>query len=329
MSDALGELITLRKKLDVPAIAEQPDVEEARRVLQRKIEQAMTRIIPKKLLTLEREHGFSESFHGALEAYEQFGLFDNGSDKEIGDNAPGIGDVMHALKDRPELLAKIEQGFTNLYPVPFGIATTSLGGPMSKALERYHAKGKLRSSDGKKLTLDVSMPAVCKSYEGADDRDGAIVYDPERFDSENHGGKTKKEILEASKFPGWQVLLTENRDIPRRRKGQTVGGRPQIEANSTGHEYLALLQDGKHANEQGLTPEAWQALFIVRLVESDGEVLDACKTGTCCYCTGAYSPSDGAVPHVYWRSGGQAGVSMRNPGYRYFDFGSRTVVRVL
>lgn len=338
MSEALGELLTLQRKLNGPALAGHPDVEQARLLLQEKIEQAVTRIVPERILGLEREHGWSQQFHKALEIYEQRGLFEGKkaknalmSGKEVRDGAPGIGDVLEALKTHPELLAKVEQGFTKVHPVPFGLSPTAFKEPMGSAISQYYGEGKLHSTDGTTLKLNASAPAwMWDAYEGAD-KNGLLVYSPQRFDQKNHGGKTKKEILEVSQFPGWQVLLVENlKDIPRQGKGQTVGGRKQIEANHTAHEYLELLRAEGHALEQGLTPEAWQALFLTRIAETNGEVLDDYSSGAACYCTDAYFPSSGVVPSAYWdRVYGQAFVDRDGPGCRDADGGSRAGVRVL
>jgi hypothetical protein len=339
MPEALGELLSLQKNLNGPVITEHPDVQEARLLLKQKIEESVSRIVPARLLGLEREHGWSDSLHKALETYERFGLFEGArkdrgalmSPREVRDGAPGIGHVIEALKNRPELLAKVEQGFTRLHPVPFGLSPAALKGAMGKAIMQYHSEGKLRSSDGTKLKLDASQPVwMWDGYKVAD-KDGRLIYFPERFDPKDHGGKTKKEVLESLQFPGWQVLLTENlRDIPRAGKGQTVGGRTQIEANSTPHEYLALLQAEGHALEQGLTPEAWQAMFLTRLAETDGEVLDDYTSGAACYCTGGYFPSSGVVPFACWFRGyGQAYVVRDDPRCHHSDVGSRAGVRVL
>ena len=338
MSEALGERLTLQRRLNVPALTEHPDVESIRLLLQQKIDESVSRIVPATVLSLEREHGWLESYHNALRTYERFGMFEGRtsknalmSPKEVRDGAPGVGDILDALKTRPELLAKIEQGFTKVHPVPFGLSPTSFKEPMGKAITQYHGEGKLRSSDGTKLKLDASQPVwMWDAYEGAD-TNGSLVYSPERFDPKNHGGKTKKEMLEASQFPGWQVLLVESlKDIPRQGKGQTVGGRPQIEANHTPHEYLQLLRADGHSLEQGPTPEAWQSLFLTRLAETDGEVLDDYQSGAVCYCTDAYFPSSGFVPRAYWlRGSGQADVGESDPGRRNPDVGARVGVRVV
>jgi len=339
MSEAIGELLTLQRKLRGIAIAGHPDVEHARSTLQEKIEQAITRIVPEHLLSLEREHGWSKSFHGSLETYERFGLFEGStgakgalmSPKEIRDAAPSIGSVMDALKARHELLAKIEQGFTRVHPVPFGLSPTALKEAMGKAIVQYHGTGTLRSSNGTKLELHAPKPVwMWDAYEDAD-TNGSLAYSPERFDAKNHGGKTKKEIIEASQFPGWQVLLLENmRDIPCQGKGQVMGGRTQIEANHTPHEYLKLLRAEGYALEQGLTPEAWQTMFLARLAETDGEVLD--DSGMGCYCTGVCLLSSNSycgVPLAFWdHDRGRADVAGGGPGSRDPAIGSRVSVRV-
>ncbi|TSC58186.1 MAG: hypothetical protein Greene041619_746 [Candidatus Peregrinibacteria bacterium Greene0416_19] len=341
MSEVLGQLLALQRKLNTPALTAHPEVEGTRRLLQEKIEQSVTRIVPATMLTLEREHGWSDSFHKALEIYERFGLFAGTkkdknalmSPKEMRDGVPGIGHVMEALKAHPELLAKVEQGFTRPHPVPFALPPMALSEGMSKAITQYHDEGKLRSSDGTKLRLDTAQPVwMWDAYEGAD-KNGSLVYFPERFDPKNHGGKTKKQILESSQFPGWMVLLIENlQRIPRQGKGQTVGGRSQIEANHSPHEYLAMQGSEQYAHEHGLVPEAWQSGFLTRIAETDGEVLDDYQDvdGAACYCTGGYFPSSGDVPYAYWfRDCEQALVAGDDPRDRNPRDGSRAGVRVL
>jgi hypothetical protein len=102
------------------------------------------------------------------------------------------------------------------------------------------------------------------------DGDGRLVYLPKSFD-QDHDGRTKAELLDADPLAAWQVLLIEGglTNLPRRGRGTTVGGRPQIEAGRTQREYLASLP----GDEAGWTPETYVTAFLTRL-ERTGDVLD-------------------------------------------------------
>lgn len=379
MSEVPDKSNLLRQKESVPEIPEHPDVEDirtgievAQRTSHERTERSLAHVIPKNLLVLEGEHGFSASFNGAIKAYERFGLFSRKgernslmSPREIRDGAPSIGDVMDELKRRPELLEKIKQGFVKVLPVPFGLSPALLTSAMGKAIAEYYDENappcyfssddndysyyngeKLRSSDGKSLRQSCKPIYMMDVYEGADNS-GELIYFPERFEPEYHGGKTKKEILETSQFPGWQVLLIENQqNIPQQEEVDFVGGRLQIGTNITAHEYLdELLHRKGYELEQGITPEAWQALFLAHIAESNGEVLDdyqATETfdvsdvsyrravGSTCSCIGAYFPHSGMVPRAYWcRYSYQARVTWGDPSSRFSDEGTRAVVKVL
>ncbi len=331
-----------QRRSDEPAPAEHVGIVQQQQLSQQYLQEVMGRIAATLVTDSEEEHGWSDSFRRTLETYERWGLFDGEekaanalmSGKEVREGAPSMEHVLEALRTHPELLAKVEQGFTQVLPVPFGLSPASFREPMGKAVLHYRDAGKLRSSDGTKLVLNPPEPIwMWSAYEGAD-KNGSLVYFPEHFDPMDHGGKTKKQVLEASRFPGWQVLLLENmRDIPRKGEGQTVGGRAQIETNHRLQEYLDLLRTEGHSLEQGLTPEAWEALFLARLTESDGEVLEDNRTGGApCYCTGSYFPLSDAVPDARWLRCGGRGEHCRSqrkmPRFcrRYARLGEGTLI---
>lgn len=339
----VGALLRYQRTVDGPSLADFPEAEQARRLFLEKIQESVGRIVPTRLIELEKQHGWSKSLNRDLDTYERLGVFDDASDeenalmsrKELRKNVPGIGVFMDALKHRPELLVKVEQGFTELGLVPIGLSPTALSVPMGKAIQQYRNQGTLRSSDGTKLRLDTSTPVWMRdSYKDADSN-GSLVYFPQRFDPKNHGGRTKKQILESSPqpFAGWQVWLTEKlQRIPRQGKGQIIGGRPQIEANYSPHDYLGMHGSDQNSLEHGYTPEVWQSHFIRRITETQGEVLDDYQDpdGAACFCTGGYFPSSGDVPRAYWvRVYAQALVAGGGPGFRNAGVGARAGVSVL
>jgi hypothetical protein len=338
MPESLSELLRLSRTVEGAAVPQYPDVDRARQDLLDRIRETTARLVPGNIAAWEREHGWAASFGRTMQAYEKAGLF-TGPDAddavtgkaEMKRNAPTFGGVIDALKERPELLTKVEQGFVRVHPVPLGLPPSAFKEPLGKMFDEYHEAGKLRSTDGTKLALKPSEPVwMWEEYKGAD-QSGQLVYFPERFDPANHGGKTKKELLAGAKFPGWQVLLLENlRDIPREGQGKTVGGRAQMEANRTPRDYLEMLRSAPYAQERGLTPEAWMSLLLAHLAETQGEVLDDYQSGSACFLPGAYFPASGSVPFAYWyRVGEQAGVVRRDPGDRGPYDGVRSAVRVV
>lgn len=252
------------------------------------------------------------------------------SSRELRNHAPGAGDLIEALKERPELLRKIGQGFTNVELVPFGLSPEALSKPLGKAILHYHRLGKLRSTDRTTLAVNESEPVwLWNGYSGAG-AGGDVVYFPTHFHKTDHGGKTKKEILESSKFPGWQMLLTENlSNIPRKGEGKTIGGRAQIEANRTPNEYHALLQSQAYDLETGGTPESWQARVMTHLAQTDGEFIDDYQSGSACNLSAAWFLSSGDVASAFWARGfRKALVGRSDLGRREPDAGARFEVRV-
>ncbi len=317
-------------------LTDYPELEALRRTFLDQSRATVSRLVPKKIAALERQHGWAASFNRQMELCTDRLL--SGPDAkgavisraEMRKKAPSFGHVLDALKERPELLAKVEQGFVRMRPVPVGLSPASFREPISDALRFYTQQKKLRSTNRTALVLDTATPVwMWDEYEGAD-TDGRLVYGPMRF-AEDHGGKTKQQMLAESPFPGWQVLLLEElRDIPRQGKGQTIAGRPQIEAGRSPRQYLELLQTTPYAHEQGLTPEVWQAHFLGHLTETDGEVLDDYTSGSACYLTGAYFPSSRIVPCAHWGPVfRRAHLGGRDPGYGHPDDGARAAVRVI
>jgi hypothetical protein len=313
MAEALNGLLKAQRALEGLRLPDYPEIEQLLSSARGEIDQSVSRIVPARLLALNNEHGWSASFDQQMQRIQDTLL--TGADgknavigkNEMRKNAPtSFGSAFDKLKDNPRFLEKVEQGFSQPLVVPIGLSPTALKEAMGKAIAHYHSEQKLRSSDGTKLKLDTNEPVwMWDAYKDAD-VNGSLVYSPQRFDPKDHGGKTKKEIIDESQHSGWQLLFVEDlRDIPREGKGQTVGvegnQRKQIEANRSPNQYLALMRDADHALEQGLTPEAWQAMSLKRLAETDGEVLDDYTTGAACYCTDAYFPASGVVPNACWR----------------------------
>jgi hypothetical protein len=244
----LDALLTISGQLEaLPPLKDHPDLEALRRTFLDQSRATVSRLVPSHIAKLEQEHGWAASFNRRMELVTDrllAGPDPNGAligKAELRRSAPSFGHVSDALTQRPDLLAKVQQGFVQPLPVPIGLPPSAFVEPLAQALRQYADAGTLRATDGSPQQLNRKMPVwMWEGYTDAD-RSGELVYFPQRF-SPDHGGKTKEQLLRESPFPGWQVLLLEGlRNIPRQGRGQTVGGRPQLEANRTPRQYLKLL----------------------------------------------------------------------------------------
>jgi hypothetical protein len=252
---------------------------------------------------------------------------------------PSYQDVRHLIRDKREVLAeKADREFMKLLIVPFGMKLDDLVEKYKKLLIKHHTEGKLFATKEKDadpdepLDLDTNEPVYRWSeYQGAD-VNGKLVYDPKEF-SENHGGKTKTEILaiaQGKSSPAWRILMVEaDPNIPRSGKGKPAHGRPRIEAGKTPNEYLEVIGKGEYQNESGMTPEDWLIQAIAMLEEKNQVIDDWQGKGSIAYNTGAYFPVAGRVPGAYWgRPDRQARLSRYDPTRRVEVIGARSAVRV-
>ncbi len=204
------------------------------------------------------------------------------------------------------LRRKVEQGFTKLILVPFGLPLDSLVGAYARELKNRKASGALfgeGESSGvrlgvrqKVLSLNMTEP-VCKS--GVYDRE-ELDYFPTSFDPVNHGGLTKQEAI--SQKGAWQVYLIEETPIPRKGQGARKNGRHQLEAGLSAAQYLEMLQsDPQYKGEMGLTPEAWLMRALTRLKEK-GEVIDedAVVNGSANFNLGAIFRESSTISFACW-----------------------------
>jgi hypothetical protein len=252
---------------------------------------------------------------------------------------PSYQEIRSRIREQRDVLEKkAEQGFTKLLIVPFGMNLDQLVEKYKALLLKHKAEGKLfatKESDSdleEALDLDTSEPVwAWDEYKGAD-VNGKLVYDPKEF-SENHGGKTKAEILAVAQrksSPAWRIVMIESDpNIPRAGKGKSVGGRGRIEANKTPNEYLDAIGRGEYQNESGTVPEEWLMQAITTLEKKNQVIDDYRGKGSIAYNTGAYFQASDDVPGAYWnRDNRRANLSRSDPTTRDGDIGARSVVRV-
>lgn len=271
---------------------------------------------------------------------------------------PSYEDVTRRMVEQREMLTtKVEQGFTKLLLVPFGMPLDRLIATYRAALQKHFDDGKLfytkQNPDDPQEALEpipelhADGPLwVWDPYKDAD-TNGTLVYDPKKFSS-THGGKTKAELL-ADGQHGFTIQLVEDLpNIPRQGQGTTHGRpgqeRAQLDTGGTSiqhyiapgkripspQEYLqALQQDPQYQHEHGMTPEE-QILYALTHLEETNQVVDNYQGhGSVSYQLGAYFPASGRVPHAYWNRGGRrAELGGSDPDYRDGDCGVRSAVRV-
>jgi hypothetical protein len=259
---------------------------------------------------------------------------------------PTLKEIMKQMKENRDLLkTKTEQGFQKLLITPFGMKLDDLIEIYKQVILKHHKEGKLFATKKDPddaleelvpLELDESQPLwTWEKYKNADINE-ELVYYPEQFTKNNHGGKTKAEILEQNPNRGIEAHLIEDLpNIPRQGKGKTKAKRKQLEAGQTPSKYLKTLQTAKtntkseYHGEEGMTPEA-QIMDAIYTLEETNQVIDDFQgNGSISYQLAAYFKSSGFVPYAYWfRVDRRADLGGVDPGFPFDVFGVRPAVRV-
>ncbi|MCX6743984.1 MAG: hypothetical protein NTX82_00470 [Candidatus Parcubacteria bacterium] len=211
---------------------------------------------------------------------------------------PSYDEILKRMESKEKMLTKKkEQGFGKLLLVPIGTPLSFLIDRTSDLIVKKHKEGNLLGTDGKNLELDENQPVyVDDIYKDADIK-GDLVYFPQQFDKENHGGVPKAEMKEA-----WQLLFIEDQpDMPD--KGKEINGRKQFDAGQSPEVYLKKIQtDSQYANEQFTTPEA-QLIYFMEYLQRNNQVIDDWDgkgKGKRCWNVGAYFKGSDLVPRGYW-----------------------------
>ncbi len=218
----------------------------------------------------------------------------------------------------PNIKQKIDQGFTRLLIVPFGFSLDTLRGKTVKLIKKHKKANKLFAEDGSSLELDEKKPLWALGQYNNADKSGDLVYYPEQFDKENHGGKTKRDLLSSvASFPGYHILLIqEDQTIQRGGEGAIKEGRNQIGTGKSPNDYLELFKtDESYSKELGLTPEDWLTLFATNLNQKNKVINDwESDKDSINYLVGSYFPDFDSVPGAYWSRGyEQARLGGREP----------------
>ena len=344
-----------------------PDLERLANLLER-FEYLLKNGEPKKedyteaLEYAEVHYHLKKQYDSQFELLEQVGILENGAITGIDGNIypiPTFEQIAARLFERRDTLqTKHDQGFTKLLLVPFGMSLDSL----REVLKQFLLKHK---KDNPTFDLDTDEPLwTWTDYQGTDTGDSPkLVYYPQSFTKEGHGGKTKMEILKTNyklptltptqtSFPGWTIHLLQPSDptdshspgfapIPREGQGTPQGDlipRPPLEAGKTPIEYLSILQSSQdnpnspYSHEYGMTLEDWIMAFMTHLQETKkplDDIWNPTNTESYCYLTGAFFPSFVRVPSACCDRGfRRANLSSDDPHNRDVDIGARFSVMV-
>ena len=279
--------------------------------------------LKKELFSFEKPLNLQKQYAKQLEILKNTGILE-----KFNSPPPSLPEINKRLQEKKELISrKIEQGFTKLLLVPFGLDLNTLIQTYGELLKQ-HAKNKtLLDRDGNTLELNNEKPVwvwdqLQKSIDG-----NSLIYFPKEYTA-NHGGQTKQEVI--ARQGSWQILLLEEDPvIPRVGAGQTIKDRPQLEANKTPIEYLNLLKTDPYKGESGLTPEDWFTYAIMNLEEKN-QVIDDWRNNkdSISYLLGSYFAS-GGVPRAFWRRfDKRADLYAWRPDNHDGDVGARPVVRI-
>lgn len=377
----LEKLQTLERELSSSleyATSGAQNAEEARQALGRaselrlQIEEGI-QTMKETLNPLEREFQLKDQYEKQVQVLRTAGLLEqlkNGKEgirtievdgQVLEHPIPTLAEVTQRLKSLESeygkgfLEKKREQGFGRVLLVPFGMSLDRLMEAYKKVLLDHHTRGQLfytkkdESEPNQPVDLDTNQPVWIwkEGYENGD-KAGKIVYEVQQFDTNNHGGKTKAQILkerqqQASEGKtgknGWDVLLLEKEiNIPKAGQGKEFGGvgekRKQLEAGKNSIEYLELLLKNKkdtnsaYQGEQGLRPEEWLMLAITYL-EQENQIIDDWQgNGSASFNVGAYFPASSYVPYTFFSRGSRQASLYRNlPVFRYGHLGVRSGVR--
>ena len=249
---------------------------------------------------------------------------------------PTLSQVVERLRAKKDIVEqKAKQGLLKIQLTPIAINLDSLRQKYGKAILRHHQQGKLFATKenptdpDEPLDLDTDQPLYTwDAYENAD-VSGELVYFPKAFDPDNHGGKTKQELLQQT-GQGWDIIILEDLpNLPAKNGGKAKGGRKQLEAGASSNDYLGKMNDPMYQHEQGMTTEDWLILAITHL-ESTNEVIDDWQgKGKIARNFGQYFPASGYVPSARWgRDDRQANLNGGGAGARDGNRGARSAVRV-
>jgi len=238
---------------------------------------------------------------------------------------------------------KMRQGFTQLQLTPIAMPTSQLIDRVKTAVLKHAAAGIIIQTRQNSNDADIPVRVnngkplwIWGRVRQAVDTPN-LVYYPQAYTDHDHQGLTKEEVMQNTRLcalPGWSVGLIEPIPImPQQGQGKTIGGRRQLEAYSTPHDYLQTLSTPTYQGETGWTPEDFLTHFTTQL-ETTNQVSHDRYDGNALWLLGSYIPNLGIglgklVPVGYWaRVPGRMDVSAHRSGNRLRGWVARSTVRL-
>lgn len=277
----------------------------------------------KKLNPFEKLLNLAAQYEGQKEILKKAGI----PEVVAGKSCPTLEQVRDRLLATREVFErKIEQGFTKLLIVPFGLSVEDLRQKYGHALKVHAAAGKLFAEDDPHTPLDLDTATPVWKSDGYDNK--TMVYFPTAYNRDQHGGLTKQEAVE--KEGAWHIYLVEETPIPREEKGKELGKRKQLEANLKPTEYLEkITTEEAYKNESGFTPELWLLKALTRLEEKNEVIDDYRGKGSINYNLGVYFPGSADVSCAFWyRDNRKAVMDRSGVSDRHSGYGASSAVRV-
>lgn len=254
-----------------------------------------------KLNTLEKQ------YNAILETYLYLNIIEKTNNgryqytSEINNKSylmPTLVEISKRLNENPTLKTKIEEGFTRLILVPFGISLLEITEVFLKRIKEHQSKDALYSDTpingqkGDKIPSEKNKINIVFETDNNGDRTGDILYYPEGIGiNESYikggkskekqkfedyvGGKTKQDVLSLSEapenkeesplnFPGWNVFL-----MPENLYFKYIGRRSYERSTQRVYRWPEIY---KEENESYLTIEDIIYIGLLKL-EQQGQLI--------------------------------------------------------
>jgi len=336
-----------------------PDLERLATLLERFEYLVKHKEPAKEELSLVETLEYAENFYNLREQYEdqiellhKEGFLDHM--KNLSRPVPTLEQIAKRLYERRETLEiKQDQGFTRLLLVPFATGLGFFVSVVQEFLGEYrkeHPDFTLGDFRRRFMSYDFDI------LPGDTGIKSSMMYYPTSagFYVPGHGGKTKKEILEAEDqdqgklAPGWRVLLLQAPHdsapgfcgISKEKIGRVRGikkPRPDREGRYAPWNDIDFLEASRqdpsspYFGESGMTLEDWIVAFMTHL-EATGKPLDEYedKKSLAVNLAGCISLTAKGVPNIFWDHTDRRIVTRVDnvEDYVQIEAGSRFVVEI-
>ncbi len=281
----------------------------------------------------------------AAAALRDAGILDRLEDAKLGMFPLPVLEQVRDLVDLNHDLVKLktQQGFTQLQLTPLCMPVLQLVKAARSLLVELARQGGLRQAGADPGSVDMPLAVNRKDPVWMWERlkplmdTPAVVYFPQVYRQENHGGMNKAEALNNIRycaFPGWSVGLVEpSVMLPQPGQGVVLQGRKQLQTYCTPRDYMEILQSPPYRGETGWTLEDFLAFFIARLVQTNQVSFDR-QDSSGLWLLGAYVPDLPKTPNLVLTANWSRGLgqklylSSHRTGNHFQQWGARSMIRL-